>query len=72
MQRRDLIKAGVADADVTGISTGRAAPEEAAAQADTPVGRAGDSGKPAGPLVSLYDFEAAAKRRLSIRGVGIP
>ena len=66
MQRRDLIKAGVPDADVTGISTGRAAPEEAAAQADTPVGRAGDSGKPAGPLVSLYDFEAAAKRRLSI------
>lgn len=66
MYRRELLKASVAGATAMGLSVGRVAAMEPALQAETPAGPASDSGGLAAPMVSLYDFEAAAKRKLPI------
>jgi 4-hydroxymandelate oxidase len=64
MDRRDLLKASLAGAAAMGLSTGRAAEAEGAAQAGGVAGGAGSSAAEA--LVSLSDYEAAAKRKLSV------
>jgi len=66
MDRRDLLKASLASAATIGISTARGAEAEGAPQPAGPGVAAGAPGNPPEPLVSLYDFEAAAKRKLSI------
>jgi len=58
MDRRDVLKASLAGAAAMGISSGRAA--DAASQAAATAASAPE------PLPSLYDYEAAAKRKLSI------
>jgi 4-hydroxymandelate oxidase len=60
MDRRDLLKASLAGAAAIGISSSRAA--EAAPQSTA------TSSNPRQALPSLYDYEAAAKQKLSIPG----
>jgi len=64
MDRRDLLKASLAGAASMGISTTRAVEAEGVTQA-TGSGAA-VSGNPSEPLASVYDYEAAAKRKLSL------
>jgi 4-hydroxymandelate oxidase len=66
MDRRDLLKASLAGAAAMGISTARRTEAEDAAQALGPGVTTGAPGNAPEPLVSLYDFEAAAKRKLSM------
>jgi 4-hydroxymandelate oxidase len=66
MHRRELLKAGVAGATAMGISTEGVAAAEAALQADTAAGAVSGLGRLTEPMVSLYDFEAAAKRKLPV------
>ena len=57
MDRRDVLKASLAGAASMGISTKRSLAEERGVGGEAPVGT---------PLVSLYDYEAAAKQKLSV------
>lgn len=57
MDRRDVLKASLAGAASMGISTKRSFAEEPDAVGEAAVGT---------PLVSIYDYEAAAKRKLSV------
>jgi 4-hydroxymandelate oxidase len=66
MDRRDLLKASLAGAAAMGISTARRTDAEDAPQAAGPGVAAGAPGNAPEPLVSVYDFEAAAKRKLSM------
>jgi len=66
MDRRDLLKASLAGAAAMGISTARRTEAEDAPQAVGPGVTAGAPGNASEPLVSIYDFEAAAKRKLSV------
>ena len=66
MDRRELLKASLAGAAAMGISTARGTEAEGAAQAAGPGVAEGAPGNSPEPLVSVYDFEAAAKRKLSI------
>jgi 4-hydroxymandelate oxidase len=66
MDRRDLLKASLAGAAAMGISTARQTEAEGARQTASSSVTAGASGNSPEPLVSLSDYEAAAKRRLSM------
>jgi len=67
MDRRDLLKASLAGAAAMGISTAHATEAEGAAPQTGSIGGAPNvSSNLAQPLVSLSDYEAAAKRKLSI------
>ncbi|HEY4380384.1 MAG TPA: alpha-hydroxy acid oxidase [Acidobacteriaceae bacterium] len=62
MDRRGLLKASLAGAAAMGMSPARDAEAEGAAQ----VSGGGSAPGGAAPLVSLSDYEAAAKRKLSV------
>src|SRR5437016_482713 len=64
MDRRNLLKATLAGAAAMSVPVGRAAEPEAAPRAGGFPSTTAPN--PAQPLPSLYDYEAAAKRRLSI------
>ena len=66
MHRRELLKASLAGAAAMGISPGRAAEAEGAAQAPSMTAISSTPADAAQPLVSLSDYEAAAKRKLSV------
>jgi 4-hydroxymandelate oxidase len=66
MDRRDLLKASLAGAAAMGISTARRTEAEGAHQAVRPGVKADAPGNSLEPLVSLSDYEAAAKRKLSM------
>ena len=66
MDRRDLLKASLAGAAAMGISTARQTEAEGAPQAVRPGVTADAPGNSSEPLVSLSDYEAAAKRKLSM------
>jgi 4-hydroxymandelate oxidase len=66
MDRRELLKASLAGAAAMGIATASASEAEGAPQAEGPGVAAGATGNSPELLVSVYDFEAAAKRKLSI------
>jgi len=63
MDRREILKASLAGAASMGISSKRGYSAEREAGADA-------AGEPANqaPLVAVYDYEAAAKRKLSVAG----
>ena len=66
MHRRELLKASLAGAAAMGISPGRAAEAEGAPQAPSMTAMSSTPADAAQPLVSLSDYEAAAKRKLSV------
>jgi 4-hydroxymandelate oxidase len=66
MDRRELLKASLAGAAAMGVATGRRTEAEEEPQAAAPGVAAGAPVNSPGPLVSVYDFEAAAKRKLAI------
>jgi 4-hydroxymandelate oxidase len=65
MDRRKLLKASLAGAAAMGIATARGTEAEVAPQATDGAAMHAHGNSPA-PMVSVYDFEAAAKRKLSI------
>jgi 4-hydroxymandelate oxidase len=62
MDRRDLLRASLAGAAAMGLSSARTGEAESAAQTGASVAAANSQE----PLVSLSDYEAAAKRKLSV------
>ena len=66
MDRRELLKASLAGAAAVGIATASRTEAEGAPQAAGPGIADGTPGNSPAPLVSVYDFESAAKRKLSI------
>jgi hypothetical protein len=66
MDRRELLKASLAGAAAMGIAAPRGTEAEIAPQAIDDGAAMDAHGNPSAPLVSVYDFEAAAKRKLSI------
>ena len=66
MDRRELLKASLAGAAAMGIAAPRATEAESLTQAAIDNSAADARGNSPAPLVSIYDYEAAAKRKLSI------
>lgn len=66
MHRRELLKASLAGAAALGISPRRSAEAEDALQTPTTTQAANAGADTPQPLVSLSDYEAAAKRKLSV------
>ncbi len=64
MDRREVLKASVAGAAAMGVSAGTTMGRYAKAQGSSPAAAAADAAPP--PLVSVSDYEAAAKRKLSV------
>ncbi len=65
MDRREVLKASLASAAGLGISAKREIPPVIGSPAELPSSPVTGGVSIQGPLVDLYDFEAAAKRKLS-------